>query len=106
MAAGRAHPTTQLYQLYAEPFDLPTMKLLILHVSEHRDENIVRPIWNKTFEDSQFCLSSHYIFSKFEAFLGLDPDGDAQTNADRIIAKFIPLGQRFYPSESAFPLRK
>jgi hypothetical protein len=43
----------KLYQLYAEPFDLPTMKLLILHVSEHRDESLVRPIWNRIFEDCE-----------------------------------------------------
>lgn len=36
----------------------------------------------------------------------LEPDADAQTNADRIISKIVPLGQRFYPSESAFPLRE
>jgi hypothetical protein len=36
----------------------------------------------------------------------LEPDADAQTNADRVIAKIVPLGQRFYPSESAFPLRE
>lgn len=56
----------QLYQLYAEPFDLPTMKLLILHVSEHRDENLVRPIWNRIFEDGgsgffSFLLHLSYI---------------------------------------------
>jgi len=78
---------SELYQMYAEPFDLPTMKLLILHVSEHRDENLVRPIWNQIFKDA------------------LEPDADAQTNADRIISKIVPLGRRFYPSESAFPLR-
>lgn len=42
-----------MYQLYAEPFDLPIIKLLILHVSEHREENLVRPIWNKIFEDGE-----------------------------------------------------
>jgi len=78
---------SELYQEYATPFDLPTMKLLCLHVSEHRDENIVRPIWNRIFEDA------------------LDDDADPQTNGDRIIAKIVPLGQRFFPSESAFPLR-
>ncbi|KIJ68529.1 hypothetical protein HYDPIDRAFT_82110 [Hydnomerulius pinastri MD-312] len=78
---------SELYQLYAEPFDLPIMKLLILHVSEHRDEHVVRPIWDRIFEDA------------------LEKDADAQTNADHIIASFVPLGKRFYPSESAFPLR-
>jgi nuclear pore complex protein Nup155 len=36
----------------------------------------------------------------------LEDDANAQANADRIIAKVVPLGQRFCPSESAFPLRK
>ncbi|KAN0100556.1 Non-repetitive/WGA-negative nucleoporin C-terminal domain containing protein [Tylopilus felleus] len=78
---------SELYQYYAEPFDLPVMKLLILHVSEHRDEHIVRPIWDRVFEDA------------------LEKDADAQTHADHIIASVVPLGKRFYPSESAFPLR-
>lgn len=29
---------------------------------------------------------------------------DAQVQADLLVAQVIPLGQRFYPSESAFPL--
>ncbi|OCH96059.1 nucleoporin [Obba rivulosa] len=86
LLSKRLMTVTELYQEYAEPFDLPTIKLLILHVSQHRDENIVRPIWNKIFE---------------EAIEGLDP----QVAADRIVSKVVPLGQRFYPSDSAFPLR-
>ncbi|EIW86790.1 nucleoporin [Coniophora puteana RWD-64-598 SS2] len=78
---------TELYQMYAETFDLPVMKLLILHVSEHRDEHIVLPIWNRIFEDA------------------VEAGADGQTNADHIITGVVPLGQRFYPSESAFPLR-
>lgn len=31
---------------------------------------------------------------------------DSKLAADRIMGRVIPLGQRFYPSESAFPLRK
>jgi hypothetical protein len=42
----------QLYQGYAVPFDLPVIKLLCLHVSEHRDESVVRPIWNQLFDES------------------------------------------------------
>ena len=49
----------QLYQIYADPLDLPLIKLLILHVSEHRDESIVRPIWNTIFEEGAFQLR-HY----------------------------------------------
>ncbi|KAH7913029.1 nucleoporin [Hygrophoropsis aurantiaca] len=78
---------SELYQLYAEAYDLPVMKLLILHVSEHRDPHVVEPIWDRLYEDA------------------LEKDADAQTNADHLIASFVPLGKRFYPSESAFPLR-
>lgn len=80
------------------------MKLLILHVSEHRDENLVRPIWNRLFEDGECSICLYGVAP--DDISALDPDADAQTNADRIIAKIVPLGQRFYPSESAFPLRE
>ncbi|PIL32067.1 transporter [Ganoderma sinense ZZ0214-1] len=82
----RLYNITELYQLYADPLDLPLMKLLILHVSEHRDDGIVRPIWNRIFED---------------AIEGVD----AKVAADRIMGQVIPLGQRFHPSDSAFPLQ-
>ncbi|KAF8230634.1 nucleoporin [Tricholoma matsutake] len=78
---------TELYQGYAVPFDLPAIKLLCLHVSEHRDESVVRPIWNQFFDEI------------------LRENADPSTTADLIIARVVPLGQRFYPSESAFPLR-
>ncbi|TFY65154.1 hypothetical protein EVJ58_g2157 [Rhodofomes roseus] len=77
---------TELYQDYAVAFDLPAIQLLVLHVSEHRDESVVRPIWNRIFEEA------------------ID-DADTDVAADRIVSKVVPLGQRFYPSESAFPLR-
>jgi len=75
---------SEIYQLYAEPFDLPTIKLLILHVSQHRDEHLVKEIWTKIFDA---VVHNH----------------SAPDVADRLQAKIIPLGQRFYPSESAFP---
>ncbi|KAH9937039.1 Non-repetitive/WGA-negative nucleoporin C-terminal-domain-containing protein [Fomitopsis serialis] len=77
---------TELYQEYAVPFDLPAMQLLILHVSEHRDEGLVCPIWNRIFEEA------------------ID-NAETDVAADHIVSKVVPLGQRFYPSESAFPLR-
>ena len=49
----------QLYQGWAEPFDLVTMKLLIFHVSEHRDENLVRPLWNRIFDESEENFTFH-----------------------------------------------
>ncbi|PPQ62740.1 hypothetical protein CVT24_000434 [Panaeolus cyanescens] len=78
---------TDLYQKFAVPFDLPAVKLLCLHVSEHRDESVVRPIWNQIFDE---------IMQETE---------DAKERADLIQARVVPLGQRFYPSECAFPLR-
>jgi nuclear pore complex protein Nup155 len=63
------------------------MKLLCLHVSEHRDENVVRPIWNQIFDEI------------------LQEDKDVATTADLIGSRVAKIGKRFYPSESAFPLR-
>jgi len=82
----RLFTMTELYQGYAVPFDLSALKLLCLHVSEHRDESVVRPIWNQIFDEA------------------LNETTDLAT-PDRIIERVVPLGQRFYPSESAFPLR-
>lgn len=80
------------------------MKLLVLHVSEHRDEHIVRPIWDRIFEDGKETLFVE--LARLTPCSALEKDADAQTHADHIIASVVPLGKRFYPSESAFPLRK
>ncbi|KAL1952061.1 hypothetical protein VTO73DRAFT_1210 [Trametes versicolor] len=82
----RLYNITELYQLWAEPLDLPLIKLLILHVSQHRDDAIVRPIWNRIFEEAT-------------------EDAEPKVAADRIVSKVIPLGQRYYPSDGAFPLQ-
>jgi len=44
-------------------------------------------------------MAPHFEIAALE---GVNPS-DA---ADRLVAKVVPLGQRFYPSECAFPLRK
>ncbi|KAI0695140.1 nucleoporin [Cytidiella melzeri] len=88
---------TELYQAFAEPFDLPEMKLLIFHVSGHRDEAMIRPIWNKIFEDGMHLI----ILMTSAALDGLEP----KVGADRLVSRIIPLGQRFHPSDSAFPVR-
>ncbi len=49
------HIFMQLYQDYAIPFDLADFKLLCIHVSEHRDESIVRPIWTQIFDEVRCC---------------------------------------------------
>jgi nuclear pore complex protein Nup155 len=48
----------QLYTEYAEPFDLPRVKLLVLHVSQHQDENLSRSIWNGIFEEGESNIAS------------------------------------------------
>jgi len=83
---GRLFNITELYQFYAEPFDLPSIKLLILHVSDHRDEAVVRPIWNEIMDEAE-------------------RDGTPDQQADKIASAVMNYGRRFYPSESAFPLR-
>ncbi|KAF8905503.1 nucleoporin [Gymnopilus junonius] len=75
---------TDLYQKFAIPFDLPAIKLLCLHVSEHRDESLVRPIWKQILDEKT---------------------NDPTEKADLIRSRVVPLGQRFYPSDSAFPLQ-
>ncbi|TFK57029.1 nucleoporin [Heliocybe sulcata] len=86
LLSERLFDVTELFQLYAEPFDLWEMQLLILHVANHRDDTIVRPIWNQIFE---------------EAVNSVEPS----IGADQAMSKVVSLGRRFYPSESAFPLR-
>lgn len=98
----------QLYQGYAIPFDMPALKLLCLYVSEHRDESIVRPIWNQIFDEGTFMHKSSYLLIPLNhrsSALNEGPGATNSTAADRIIHAVVPLGQRFYPSESAFPLR-
>ncbi|KAG7450597.1 nucleoporin [Guyanagaster necrorhizus] len=83
----RLFTISELYQDYAIPFDLADLKLLCIHVSEHRDESTVRPIWMQIFDEI------------------IQEVADENTQADRVMAKVVKLGRRFFPSESAFPLR-
>ncbi|KAG6853585.1 hypothetical protein C0991_003109 [Blastosporella zonata] len=89
LLSKKLYTMSELYNQYAIPFDLVDMKLLCLHVSEHRDDTVVRPLWNQIFDDSRF----------------LKEEADPSTTADLIQGRVVPLGKRFYPSESAFPLR-
>ena len=92
----------------AIPFDLPAIKLLCLHVSEHRDESVVRPIWNQILDESKYSRS-RFQYLPADFFISLptvmQETDDPIERADAIMGRVVPLGQRFYPSESAFPLR-
>ncbi|KAA1468695.1 nucleoporin [Dentipellis sp. KUC8613] len=76
---------TELYQVYAEPYDLLSVKLLILHVSQHRDDKLVTEIWSRLIDEKKYP--------------------NPVDAADRIQSQVVPLGQRFFPSDAAFPFR-
>jgi len=77
---------TELYQVYAEPYDLLTIKLLVLHVSQHQDEALVKDIWNRIFHETMQGV----------------PPAEALDNIQR---RIVPLGQRFRGSDSSFPFK-
>ncbi|KIK70905.1 hypothetical protein GYMLUDRAFT_32985 [Collybiopsis luxurians FD-317 M1] len=83
----RLYSMSELYQEYAIPFDLPVLKLICLHVAEHRDEVMIRQIWNQIFDQV------------------LEEESDLLAQAEQISSKIIKLGKRFYPSVFAFPLQ-
>lgn len=45
--------SSQQYQLYAEAFNLPLVKLLILKVSEHHDKTLGKSIWNELIDEGE-----------------------------------------------------
>ncbi|KAI0257476.1 nucleoporin [Lactifluus subvellereus] len=77
---------TELYQVYADPYDLLTIKLLALHVSQHQDEALVKDIWDHIFHEAVQSV----------------PPAEA---LDRIQGTIVPLGQRFHGSDSSFPFK-
>ncbi|KAL0951292.1 hypothetical protein HGRIS_008003 [Hohenbuehelia grisea] len=87
LLSQRLFTMSELYQDYAAAFNLPVLKLVCFHVSEHRDETVVRPVWNQIFEEA------------------LEEREEPMEQADALTSKIVPLGQRFLPSESAFPIR-
>ena len=42
--------------LYAEPYDLLTIKLLDSHASHHHDNGLVKDIWNRILNESALLL--------------------------------------------------
>ena len=80
------------------------MKLLIYHVSGHQDDHLLQPIWSKIVMDGEFCAAA--CRSMAQCSIAEVKDVDPQVGADRLIAKVVPIGQRFYPSDAAFPVRK
>ncbi|KAJ3721481.1 nucleoporin [Lentinula raphanica] len=85
--SSRLYTMSELYQDYAIPFDLPILKLICLHVAEHRDEVMLRQVWNQIFDQV------------------VEQESDVAAQADQLSAILERLGRRFYPSVFAFPLQ-
>jgi hypothetical protein len=49
-------PQVPTRHLYAEPYDLLTIKLLVFHVSHHHDDGLVKDIWNHIINESALLL--------------------------------------------------
>ncbi|KIY65128.1 nucleoporin [Cylindrobasidium torrendii FP15055 ss-10] len=82
----RLFDLSELFTNYGVAFGSAEIKLLCIYVSGHQDESMVREIWKQIFSE---CTEGV----------------DAQTQAEVLLAKVVSLGQKFFPSESAFPLR-
>lgn len=78
---------TALYREFAEPLQMHEIKLLIYHVSDHRDVELVRQAWDALLAEAH------------NDALAL-PD----TRHEKVAAVVIELGHRFHPSEVAFPV--
>ncbi|KAJ4002393.1 nucleoporin [Lentinula boryana] len=85
--SSRLYTMSELYQDYAIPFDLPILKLICLHVAEHRDEVMLRQVWNQIFDQV------------------VEQESDPLAQANQLSAILEKLGRRFYPSVFAFPLQ-
>ncbi|KZP00865.1 nucleoporin-domain-containing protein [Calocera viscosa TUFC12733] len=78
---------TDLWQQFAIPYDLDYIKLLILHVSNHSNLNLVMGTWRRIIETAKDTA--------------VKQGGAAH---DYISDAIIRYGQRLYPSNVAFPL--
>ncbi|EJU01086.1 nucleoporin-domain-containing protein [Dacryopinax primogenitus] len=78
---------TDLWQQFAMPYDMDFIKLLILHVSNHSDLNLVMGTWRRIFETAKETAASQ-----------------GRAAHDYIADSVVRYGQRLYPSNVAFPL--
>ncbi|KAJ3105701.1 hypothetical protein HDU97_007678 [Phlyctochytrium planicorne] len=72
---------SDLYKYYAQRYNLYEISLEILHVSNHRDQELVQNLWTKIFGED------------------LTPD-----QFSLLIEKIKAIGSKFYPDENVFPL--
>ncbi|UZJ54344.1 hypothetical protein CBS101457_003664 [Exobasidium rhododendri] len=78
---------TELYRDFAEPLQLHEVKLLIYHTSDHREPAMVRQSWESLIAEAHE-----------------DPTAMPETRFEKVASVVVELGQRFNPSEVAFPI--
>lgn len=85
---SRLYGISQLYADFAEPLGLLETQLLIFHVSDHRDTELVMRTWENLIQK----LAERY-------------ENDEEL-VQALEGKVSELTRRFYPSEVALPLRE
>lgn len=76
---------------------------MILHVSDHHDPGMVNAIWDGLFERGTLTFLRVHI-SSLMLVAAIDQEPNVEEQMKSIAATVTRLGQRFYPSEAAFPL--
>lgn len=84
------HSITELYQQYAQPYQLYEIQLRILHCAGHVDVNLIENLWSSIIE------------KEIQTVAGKDPE--SQLNLLR--NKIKQLGSVFMSSERFFPIGK
>lgn len=85
---GQLLDISALYKEFAEPFSMHEIKLLIFHVSDHRDVDLIRQAWDALLTEAHGDEDALGGGKQFE----------------RVASVVVELGRRFYPSPVAFPV--
>lgn len=101
----------QLYREFAEPLAMLEVKLMIFHVSEHRDLELVKETWQALLDEgerpslrSSFC-GLHVDLSVHCLFLNLaHANGPRGCRYEGVANAVLELGKRLFPSEVAAPI--
>ncbi|KAI5478404.1 nuclear pore complex protein Nup155 [Pseudohyphozyma bogoriensis] len=80
----RLYTISELYSEFAEPLALLEIVLLIFHVADHRDPELIAETWNAILERVH--------------------NEAAERRLEALSAKVVDLGRRFHSSDVSFPL--
>lgn len=89
---GQLLDISALYKDFAEPFSMHEIKLLIFHVSDHRDLDLIRQAWDALLTEAHG-----------EEETAASKNGGGK-QFERVASVVVELGRRFYPSPVAFPV--